>query len=69
MLPYLITIEEFFSGFPVSTTNKTDRHDIAVILLKVALNTTNPTQILILLKVVLNTITLALIKSVLSLEK
>ena len=27
-----------FPGTPVSTTNKTDRHDIAEILLKVALN-------------------------------
>ena len=30
---------------PVSSTNKTDRHDITKILLKVALNTINPTQI------------------------
>jgi hypothetical protein len=29
---------------PVSSTNKTDRHEIAEILLKVALNTTNLTQ-------------------------
>ena len=29
----------FFPGPPVSSTNKTDRHDIAEILLKVALNT------------------------------
>jgi len=29
----------FFSGTPVSSTNKTDRHGIAKILLKVALNT------------------------------
>jgi hypothetical protein len=28
-------------GTPVSSTNKTDRHDIAEILLKVALNTIN----------------------------
>ena len=27
-----------FSGTPVSSTNKTNRHDIAEILLKVALN-------------------------------
>jgi hypothetical protein len=34
----------FFSpGNPVSSTNKTDRHDIAEILLKVALNTINQT--------------------------
>ena len=31
-----------FSGFPVSSTNKTDRHDIAEILLKAALSTINP---------------------------
>jgi hypothetical protein len=30
-----------FSGTPVSSTNKTDRHDIAEMLLKVALNTIN----------------------------
>jgi len=29
----------FFSGTPVSSTNKTDRHDITEILLKVVLNT------------------------------
>jgi hypothetical protein len=29
----------FFPGTPVSSTNKTDCHDIAVILLKVALST------------------------------
>ena len=29
----------FLRGPPVSSTNKTDRHDIAEILLKVALNT------------------------------
>ena len=32
----------FSSGTPVSSTNKIDRHDIAEILLKVALNTTTP---------------------------
>ena len=31
----------FSPGTPVSSTNKTDSHDIAEILLKVALNTTN----------------------------
>jgi hypothetical protein len=30
-----------FFGSPVSSTNKTDRHDITEILLKVALNTTH----------------------------
>ena len=31
--------EMFSPGTPVSSTNKTDRHDITKILLKVALNT------------------------------
>jgi hypothetical protein len=31
-------------GPPVSSTNKTDRHDITEKLLKVALNTTKPNQ-------------------------
>jgi hypothetical protein len=36
----LINSERCFSlGIPVSSTNKTDHHDIAEILLKVALNT------------------------------
>jgi hypothetical protein len=30
------------TGTPISSTNKTDSHDIAGILLKVALNTINP---------------------------
>jgi hypothetical protein len=34
----------FSPGTPVSSTNKTDRHDITEILLKVALNTTNQTK-------------------------
>jgi hypothetical protein len=33
-----------FSGPPVSFTNKTDRHDIAEILLKVALSTIKQQQ-------------------------
>ena len=37
----------FSPGTPVSSTNKTDRHDIAEILLKVVLNTINqPTQLI-----------------------
>jgi hypothetical protein len=32
----------FSQGTPVSSTNKTDRHDIAEIFLKVALNTLTP---------------------------
>ena len=35
----LATGQWFFPGTPVSSTNNTDRHDIAEILLKVALNT------------------------------
>jgi hypothetical protein len=31
-------------GHPVSSTNKTDRHDITELLLKVALSTTKPNQ-------------------------
>jgi len=34
----------FSPGTPVSFTNKTDRHDITAILLKVALNTINQTK-------------------------
>jgi hypothetical protein len=33
-----------FSGILVSSTNKTDRHDITKILLKVALNTVKQTN-------------------------
>jgi hypothetical protein len=36
-----------FSGTPVSSTNKTDRHDITEILLKVALNSINQTTMLV----------------------
>ena len=32
----------FYPGTPVSSTNKTDSHDITEILLKVPLNTINP---------------------------
>jgi len=40
-----------FSGYSVSSTNKTDRHDITEILLKVALNTINQPTILILVSI------------------
>ena len=33
----------WYSGYSSTSTNKTDRHDITVILLKVALNTITPT--------------------------
>jgi hypothetical protein len=36
---WLATCRWFFPGPPVSSTNKTDRHDIAEILVKVSLNT------------------------------
>jgi len=35
---WLATGRWFFAGNPVSSTNKTDRHDITELLLKVALN-------------------------------
>jgi hypothetical protein len=39
---WLATGRWFSPGTPVSSTNKTDHHDIAEILLKVALNTISP---------------------------
>ena len=41
---WLATGQWFSSGTPVSSTNKTDRHDITGILLKVELNTIKPNQ-------------------------
>jgi hypothetical protein len=38
---YLIVV---FSGLPISSTNETDRHDIAEILLKVMLSTIKQTN-------------------------
>jgi hypothetical protein len=38
---YFPTGRWFFPGTPVSSTNKTDRHEVTEILLKVALNTIN----------------------------
>ena len=43
----------FSPGIPVSGTNKTARHDITEILLKVALNTITPIIMLMLLQVIL----------------
>jgi hypothetical protein len=40
-----VTGQWFSPGTSVSSTNKTDRHDIAEILLKVALNTINQTKL------------------------
>jgi hypothetical protein len=40
----LLQVGGFSPGIPVSSTNKTDRHDITEILLKVALNTIKPYQ-------------------------
>jgi hypothetical protein len=42
---WLATGQWFSLGTPVSSTNKTDNHDIAEILLKVALNTTTLTHV------------------------
>jgi hypothetical protein len=39
---FSVTDRWFSPNTPVSSTNKTDRHDITEILLKVALNTINP---------------------------
>ena len=39
-----MTVRWFSPGTPVSSTNKTDHHDITEILLKVALNTINHTK-------------------------
>jgi len=41
---WIATGRRFSPGTPVSSTNKTDRHDIPEILLKVALNTINQTK-------------------------
>jgi hypothetical protein len=46
---WLVTCRWFSPGNLVSSTNKTDRHDIAEILLKVALNTITLTLFLIIL--------------------
>jgi hypothetical protein len=39
-----VTGQWFSPGTPISSTNKTDRHDITEILLKVALNTIKQTN-------------------------
>ena len=41
---WLVACRLFSPGIPVSTTNKTDGHDITEILLKVALNIINENQ-------------------------
>ena len=41
---YIATGQWFSPGLPISFTNKTDRHDTAEILLKVALNAIKPTN-------------------------
>ena len=43
-IQHYVTGRWFSLGTPVSSTNKTDCHDKAQILLKVALNTTKPTN-------------------------
>jgi hypothetical protein len=42
---WLATGQWFSPGTPVSSTNKTDLHDITEIVLKVALNTINQTNL------------------------
>jgi hypothetical protein len=42
----LCQVSGFFPFTPVSSTNKTDHHDIAEVLLKVELNTINQTIII-----------------------
>jgi len=44
---WLATGRWFSPGTPIFSTNKTDRHDISEILLKVALNTIKPNQTLL----------------------
>ena len=43
--PWLVAGRWFFPGTPVSPINKTDRHDITEILLKMSLNTITLTQL------------------------
>jgi hypothetical protein len=43
-MSYFFLLQWFSPGTPVSSTNNTDRHDIAEILLKVTLNTITLTQ-------------------------
>jgi hypothetical protein len=42
LIVFIATCRWFSPGTPVSSTNKTDSHDIAEILLKVTLTTINP---------------------------
>ena len=42
VIKFVSDLRQVFPGSPVSSTNKTDRHDITEILLKVALNTIAP---------------------------
>ena len=44
LLKFVSDFRQFSPGTPVSSTNKTDRHNIAEILLKVALNTIQLSQ-------------------------
>ena len=44
---WLVTGQWFSPGPPVSSTNKTDHHDIPEMLLKVALNTMNQTNCIV----------------------
>jgi hypothetical protein len=44
LMHHLATGHWFSTGIPVSSTNKTDRHNTSEILLKVALNTIKQTS-------------------------
>jgi hypothetical protein len=44
VIKFVSDLRQVCAFFPVSSTNKTDRHDITEILLKVALNTIKPNQ-------------------------
>ena len=43
----LLAVRWFSPGTPVSSTNKTDLHDVTEILLTVALNTITPVRLLL----------------------
>ena len=44
----------YFHGIPVSSTNKTDHHDITEILLKVALNTISSLNYLVIIDILVD---------------
>ena len=58
---WLATGRWFSLGVPVSSTNKTDLHDITEILLKVALNTINQTKPFSLIRIIIYTFCLTFV--------